>query len=138
MSDPRQDAELVIGDATYIIRFTNSALAHVEKLSGQTVTQFALQVMGGNVGFDMLTNLTFAGLEGARRKLRMGGKPWTKEQVADLLDDADNFDAVADPVIDALSAALERWFPPEQESGEGPPTAAGDGTTNSEPPSESG
>jgi hypothetical protein len=137
MSDPRQDIELHIGEATYLLRFTNSAIAHAEKLTGKTGPQLALLLLGGQFGFRELTALTCAGLEGARRKLRLGGKPWTYEQVAELLDDADDFDTVAVPLVDAYEAAMRRWFPPEEEP-EGPPTAAGDGTTSSEPPSAPG
>ena len=138
MSDPRQDFELHLDGETWVIRFTNSALAHAEKLSGMTFQQLFVATVGKQLGFHTLACLTTAGLEGARRKLRLGGKPWTVDKVTDLLDGADTFDDVALPVIDAFQAALRRWFPPEEGDAEDPPTAAGTGTTSSEPPSAQG
>jgi hypothetical protein len=138
LSDPRQDVELTVGDTTYLLRFTHSALVQAEKLTGENIQQLALKLFARQFGFAEIAALTCAGLEGARRKLRLGGQPWTAQKVSDLLDDADDFDQIAGPVSDAFEAALRRWFPAEQEPADPPPTAAGTGTTSSEPPSEQG
>jgi hypothetical protein len=130
------DTELVINGESYPVRFTNSALVQAEKWTGKNVQQLAILLFSGQFGFTEITALAGAGLEGARRKLRLGGKPWTLQDATDLLDDADDFDTIAGPVAEAFRAALSRWFPEEQEPADPPPPAAGTGTDSSEPPSE--
>lgn len=137
MSDPRMDAELTVGDSTYIIRFTHSALVHAEKLTRRNVAELSVQLATGQFGMTEVQALVCAGLEGARRKLRLGGKPWTPEPVSDLLDDVAEFSDVADPVVEAWDAAMRRWFPEESEPAD-PQPAAGTSSDSSEPPSEQG
>jgi hypothetical protein len=135
VSDPRQDRELTINSEPYPVRFTHTALARAEELTGSTVQQLAVKLFSGQFGFREQAALTCAGLEGARRKLRLGGKPWTMKDTQDLLDDADNFDTVMVPVVEAFQAALERWFPAEQEPADPQTARAGTGTDSSGPDS---
>ena len=113
MSDPRLDVELNIDGTTYILRYTNAALALAEKWTGKQVGELAMMVGAGRFGFFDLTRLVAAGLEGARRKLRLAPQPWTVEKVEDLLEDAGSFEQVALPVVEAFNAALRKWFPDE-------------------------
>lgn len=137
MSDPRKDFELQVDGRTYLLRYTNTALSLAEKYTGKSVMVLAFTLAAGQVTFTEMIGLTCAGLEGARRKLRMGGSQWTPDSTADLLEDADDFDTVADPVTQAFNAAMTRWFPVKEEP-EDPPTAAGTGTDSSEPPASQG
>lgn len=113
MSDPRLDVEMTIGDTTYILRYTHTALSLAEKWTGKHVSELAMMVGSGRIGFYDAARLTAAGLEGARRKLKLHPQPWTPEKAEEALDDADSFDAIISPVVEAFDAALRKWFPEE-------------------------
>jgi hypothetical protein len=135
MGDPRLEASFDIDGDVYTVRFTHSALVKAEKLAGSPIQQLALKVWAGQAGFSEMLALTCAGLEGHRRKQRLGGREWTPDRTAELLDGAADFDTFALPVAEAFNATLRRWFPEENEPAD-PPKAAGTGTSSSEPPSE--
>ncbi len=140
MADPRQTLHLPVKDEPPL-RFTNTAIAMAERLTQKTVPQLAAHLYGGAFGIDTLNRVALAGLEGARLKNRTGGREFKLSQVEELIEDAIDdgatFDDIASPVMDAFTAALERWFPEEQEPAD-PPTAAGTGTNSAEPPSDQG
>lgn len=123
------------------VRFTNTALAMAERLTGRTVPQLAAQLAVGQFSIDMVNRIAVAGLEGARLKQRTGGKEWKLRDVEELIeaavDGGASFEDVATPLIDAFADAMRKWFPEEEEPAD-PPTAAGIGTGSSEPPSEPG
>jgi hypothetical protein len=135
MADPRLDTPITIDGDDFRLRYTHTALSMAEKLTGKTMPHLAAVLFGGGASMTDVACLVCAGLEGARLKYRYGGKPWTLQATLDLLDAADSFDSYAKPVADCLDATLARWFPQEQEPSD-PQKAAGNGTTNSEPPSE--
>lgn len=143
MGDPRQTFHLPV-EGEPAIRFTNTAIALAERSTGKTTPELYAHLKTGRFGLDMLNRLTRAGLEGARLKNRTGGKEWKLADVENLIEDAVDdgtatFDDIAQTVAEAFDAALARWFPEdEDEPPEGPPTAAGAGTTSSEPPSAQG
>jgi hypothetical protein len=136
------DQTLTVGDDTYTVRFTHGALVHAEKLTGKSVPHLAMAVgvalVNQDFSFDLTSKLACAGLEGARRKHQMGGKRWTPDATEDLLDDAQDFVSVADPVYSAFDAAVQRWFPEWADNlDESDPTrAAGAGTGSTPPDSE--
>ena len=140
MGDPRQTFHLPV-EGEPAIRFTNTAIALAERSTGKTTPELYAHFAAGMFGFDLLNRVCRAGLEGARLKNRTGGKEWKLADVESLIEDAvedgATFDQVAEVVVEAFNAALARWFPKEDdEASEDPPTAAGDGTTSFEPPSE--
>ncbi len=140
MGDPRQTFHLPVEDSPPI-RFTNTAIAMAERSTGKTTPELYAHLKAGVFGLDMLNRLARAGLEGARLKNRTGGKEWKLADVENLIEDAvdagqTTFDDIAQTVGEAFDSALARWFPEDEEEPADPPTAAGDGTTNSEPPSE--
>ena len=140
MGDPRQTFHLPVEDEPPI-RFTNTAIALAERSTGKTTPELYAHFAAGMFGFDLLNRVTRAGLEGARLKNRTGGKEWKLADVESLIEDAvdagdTTFDQVAEVVVEAFNASLARWFPKDEDEAEDPPTAAGDGTTSFEPPSE--
>ena len=139
MGDPRQTFHLPV-EGEPAIRFTNTAIAMAERLTQKTTPQLAAHIFSGAYGIDTLNRVALAGLEGARLKNRTGGREWKLSQVEDLIEEAVDegatFEAISTPIVDALEAALAKWFPEDEEPADPPPTAAGTGTTSSEPPHE--
>jgi hypothetical protein len=133
------DQTLTVGEQDLTVRFTMSALTMAERLVGSTVPEIAMQasiaIATRNFPFDLTVKLACAGLEGARRKHRFGGQQWTATKVEDLLDDADDFVTVAEPVFVALDAAVQRWFPEWGDEAD-PQMAAGVGTDSTPQESE--
>lgn len=138
------DQEVTVGDTTYTVRFTLSALTLAERWIGSTVPELAMKsglaLATRNFPFDLTVRLAAAGLEGARRKHQLGGQQWTVAKVEDLLDDAEDFVTVAQPVFEAFDAACLRWFPEWAEADEAdevdPQMAAGAGIGSTPPDSE--
>jgi uncharacterized protein (DUF2336 family) len=133
MPNQRGERTLTIADEDYTVLFTWTALADAEQMLGVKTPMLPIVLASGSYGFREVLALTTAGLEGARRKLNMGGRPWTPQKVGEVLEDADSLESVASVVAEALDEAVRRWFPADEEAGEDP--KASTGTTPSGEPS---
>ena len=70
------------------LRFTALAAFIVQKETGLTLDELLSRIQSGRASVFEMTALLFGELEGARRKARAGGIPWSIDRVADLADDS--------------------------------------------------
>lgn len=100
----RGEGTIQAGERVVQVLFTNRALAEAEKELGRGIIG-VVQTFVESGGIADVAALLRAGMEGARRDQRQGGRPVTILDAYEVLDEA-GFGAVADVVMTAVAAVL--------------------------------
>jgi hypothetical protein len=81
--------EIVVEGKTYPIVFSSNALARLEEETGMATHHLGLLFLSGRAGYRFLRMLLWAGLEGARLRIKGARRnKWELDEVGDLIDAA--------------------------------------------------
>lgn len=105
MAGARGEATIQAGDREVRVLFTNRAIAEAEEACGKSIIEVSQGYADGKSGIRELAALLRAGMEGARRDERTGGRPISMQETYEVLDDA-GFAAAAETVMMAVAAVL--------------------------------
>jgi hypothetical protein len=110
MANPHKgETELVIGDDTFIIRFTANAICEAEEALGKTIIQITDDLAGGKISMILVRGLLWAGLRDKHPKIDL-------RQAGDMIVAAGGMM----PVFLVISDAFAKAFPPPGQSAENP------------------
>lgn len=101
----RGEGYLELEGESYVVLFTNRALADAERATGKTVMQLMAAAQGNAIGMGDVAHLLAVGLEYARREHRNRTGGYTANDAWRLLDQL-GFATVAAVVLEALAAVM--------------------------------
>lgn len=105
MTGARGEGYLDLDGETYVVLFTNRALADAERATGKTVMQLMAAVQNNLIGMGDIAHLLAIGLEYARREHRSRAGSYNVNDAWRLLDQL-GFATVAAVVLEALAAVM--------------------------------
>jgi hypothetical protein len=110
------------------IMFTTTSMRMLEKTLNMSLQTITYRMLKELYGIGEMSTTIWAGLEGARLKLKVRPQPWTQEEVDDMIDELGGvplFFQKDSPVIKAMTEAWSDAFPAPEKK----PNTTADGAT---------